>query len=111
MLASDFPDVRLGHPTLFYPHCHLPLLGNFILPFHLLFLKLADIAHTNLPTKLFKNLIFYLRGEARESKGPLGQSAASSSNPVPMHMWAWLTLYKPGSSSPLSLSFPFLGSG
>lgn len=108
MMASDFPGHQAGVSEALQS-LHLPLLGDLILPLHLLFLKLPNVTHTDLPTKLFKHLILYLT-EAKEGKGALGQSAASSPSPAPMHMLAWL-LHQPGSSSPSSLSFPSLGSG
>lgn len=48
-------------PLSYKNNFHSPFLGNFILPLHLFFLKFADVTHTNLPTKLFKHLIFHLR--------------------------------------------------
>lgn len=41
----------------------VPFLGNFILPFHLLLLKLPDVPHPNLPAEFLKYFVFHLQGE------------------------------------------------
>lgn len=111
MMAPDFAGHQAGvSKALHSLHFHLPLFGDFILPLHLLFLKLPNVTYTNLPTKFFKHLILYLR-DAKEGKSPLGQSAASSLSPAQTHLLAWLIPHQPGSSSLSSLSFPSLGFG
>ena len=40
-----------------------PLLGNLILPLHLLLLKLSDVPHSNLLTELNKHLVLHLESK------------------------------------------------